>query len=309
MDAPADGSHLVFLKERSHADIFLGDLRDHGDRLENIRRLTLDDRDDFAATWARDSRSVYFASNRRGTFDLFSQRIDDPTVEAVLQGPGSERKAKLTPDGSFLLYQTQPPGSESGPVSLMRVPIDGGDPEIVVGQGDFAGFNCPRVPEASCVLKEYGDGQLVFYRLDPIKGKGPEIGRVRTGFPVWNLSPDGSRIALIGDETSGEGRNGILSLNVDDGEVTNLRIDGLKFPKDLAWSSDGDSLFVTELDADAASPGWRVVHVDRAGQVHVLWQSRIVRGPFTDPMPSPDGRYLAFGRMSFESNAWMLENF
>jgi Tol biopolymer transport system component len=151
---------------------------------------------------------------------------------------------------------------------------------------------------------------LSFFVLDPIKGRGREIGRLRTTFPVWALSPDGSRIALIGDGIGGHtAKNGILAMNVGNGEVGDLHVEGLAFPFDLAWSSDGRSLFFTDIVANAESPGWRVVHADSDGRVHVLWQSRIVWGQFSNPLPSPDGRYLAFEQLSFESNAWTLENF
>ena len=36
---------------------------------------------------------------------------------------------------------------------------------------------------------------------------------------------------------------------------------------------------------------------------------RVRGGRFDYPIPSPDGRYLAFTVVTYESNAWLLENF
>jgi Tol biopolymer transport system component len=310
VDAPPDGSHLAFLKTRRQSDVYLGELRDDGDRLENVRRLTLDDRDDFGAVWTPDSRAIYFASNRHGTFDIFKQRIDEQTAEAVVQGPGSERKPRLSPDGASLLYEARPVAPDSAPARLMRMPIAGGTPEVVLQQDEIAGFKCPMVPTASCVLIKSHERDLSFFHFDPKSGVGSEIGRIDTSSTAWSLSPDGSRIALIGDGLGGgAAHNGTLSMNVSDGAISDLHVDGVDAPDSLAWSSDGRSLFMTDFVTDTPSPARRVVHADLAGHVRVLWQSRIVWGHVFDPLPSPDGRYLAFGVESFESNAWMLENF
>jgi len=160
------------------------------------------------------------------------------------------------------------------------------------------------------VLKAFHNRELSFFRLDPTNGIGPEIGRVGTSFSVWSLSLDGSRIALIGNGLRGEASHkGILSMNVRDGAIEEFHIEGVSFPNDVGWSADGRSLFITDLITDARSPGPRIVHPDLYDHVHVLWQTRIVWSEFFYPLPSPDGRYLAFGQRSFESNAWTLENF
>jgi hypothetical protein len=60
-----------------------GELQERGNRLDNVRRLTLDDRNDLASGWTRDSRTIYFASDRHGTYDVFTQAIEGGTAEAV----------------------------------------------------------------------------------------------------------------------------------------------------------------------------------------------------------------------------------
>jgi Tol biopolymer transport system component len=51
-------------------------------RLENPRRLTFNDRDDFASDWTSDGQYILFASNRNGSMDIFRQGVDERTAEA-----------------------------------------------------------------------------------------------------------------------------------------------------------------------------------------------------------------------------------
>lgn len=114
----------------------------------------------------------------------------------------------------------------------------------------------------------------------------------------WNLSQDGSRIAFGKDEGS-KGRVRILPV-AGDGEQE-VEVKGWGWLDSVAWSSDGKSLFV-----DSWSPkGGSLLHVLFNGQAQVLrkaglWMDR--------PTPSPDGRYLAFGEVTSNQNAWMIEN-
>ena len=70
----SDGMHLVALKGLVQADVYIGDIVEH--RLENPRRLTFNDRDDFASDWTPDSHYVLFASNRNGSMDIFRQGVE-----------------------------------------------------------------------------------------------------------------------------------------------------------------------------------------------------------------------------------------
>ena len=58
-----------------------------------------------------------------------------------------------------------------------------------------------------------------------------------------------------------------------------------------------------------------ILFVDLKGNAHLLREDDAVRrntlpgfyGPWA--LPSPDGRYLAIVKRTFEQNAWMMENF
>ncbi len=72
---------------------------------------------------------------------------------------------------------------------------------------------------------------------------------------------------------------------------------------DVEWSPDGSALYlVGDTPRDVV-----LLRVDLQGQAHVLHRDRT--GFFFSVTPSPDGRHLAFGKITVESNAWMIEEF
>ncbi|HUD98748.1 MAG TPA: hypothetical protein VMR62_04190 [Bryobacteraceae bacterium] len=50
-----------------------------------------------------------------------------------------------------------------------------------------------------------------------------------------------------------------------------------------------------------------LLHVTTAGKVNVLSHNDRAQWPAW-PVPSPDGKYLAFQAQTYDFNAWMMEN-
>jgi hypothetical protein len=50
-----------------------------------------------------------------------------------------------------------------------------------------------------------------------------------------------------------------------------------------------------------------LLHVTTAGKVSVLSHNDRAQWPAW-PVPSPDGKYLAFQAQTYDFNAWMMEN-
>ena len=70
-----------------------------------ITRLTSGDWDDISPAASPDGKSIAFASNRGGFWDLY--RMDMPTgaVTQLTSTPGYEGAPTWSPDGSFLAYE------------------------------------------------------------------------------------------------------------------------------------------------------------------------------------------------------------
>jgi DNA-binding winged helix-turn-helix (wHTH) protein/Tol biopolymer transport system component len=300
-----DGKHLLALKGLAQADVYVGDIVEH--RLENPRRLTFNDRDDFASDWTPDSHYVLLASNRNGSMDIFKQRIDERTAEALITGPEDKLSLHLSPDGQWLMYFAFPGGySMMKAPLLMRAPLSGGPPQLVFKARTGSDFRCLKAPATMCVLSEWENQQLVFYALDPIRGKGQELARqeIALGPEIaesnWDLSPDGSRIALAIPECL-PARIRILPLA--NGTLQDIRVTGWSAFQSMEWAADGKGWFVASRSAGANT----LLFVDPQGHAYPLRQT--AGGYDTYAIPSPDGHRLAFLEYTTTNNAWMIENF
>jgi Protein kinase domain len=265
--------------------------------------------DDWPGVWTSDSKAVLFFSNRYGNLDVFKQGLDQHTAEAVVTSSENEAlPMAVSPDGAWFFYAVlpkdwRPSGRLMWPATWMRVSASGGPGlKITEKPGDYY-LTCAHAPAELCVLSEREPKQLVFYALDPVQGKGRELIRADVNPGVldylWNLSPDGSRVAIM---MPAERRIRILSLrggSPRDVAVNGWTPDGFPF----FWSADGMGWYVSRT----SEAGTDLLYLDSEGKAQVL-RHQTVPIP-TVAAPSPDGRHLAFRELTVVGNGWMIENF
>ena len=306
----ADGKRLAFSNNTSQTDVYVGELGDGGRSLDNIRRLTLDDRDDSPSCWTPDSRAVVFRSDRNGSDDLLVQNLDQRNAHDLVVGAGDQSDSQLTPDGSaFLYWELQKDASgRNRPPRLLRIPVGGGPTELVLEAQAGAAFHCATTPDGPCLLFEvlFDERMAALSRLDPVTGKGEELWRIDVDpgvFPKSALSPDGSRFAIVAHTKKDRSIRLVDALT---GEVVR-DIDVVGMPEasfwEVEWSPDGNGLYLVADDPR----GVALVRVDLHGEAHVLHEDQT--GFFYSIKASPDGRHLAFEKSTVESNAWMIEEF
>jgi eukaryotic-like serine/threonine-protein kinase len=308
ISASLDGKTLAALKVSQQFDVYVGELSNQGRSLEKPRRFTLDDRDDVPDTWTSDNRTLLFDSNRSGVFNVYRQDIQKQNAERLLGTAETEASgAVLTPDGAWILFLSRPkqkPGSVPGVFRLMRAPVSGGSPELVLdGLPDTTILACPRAAGA-CTLMEKGEKELIFYALDPIIGKGRELAKSEfaiksTATYAWDISPDGSRIAVI----SGLGPF-VRIIDLRLGTKRDMPVSGDWSLQTVGWTADGKAVFLTVWTPKA----FLLARVDLAGPTQVLENEGLTH-MMSGIAPSPDGRYLAFGAETSDSNVWLLESF
>jgi eukaryotic-like serine/threonine-protein kinase len=116
------------------------------------------------------------------------------------------------------------------------------------------------------------------------------------------MSPDGSRLASI-DEANHMGRIEVLNLSDRTWHEVSLE-PGWGELQSIAWTADGKGFFVTSFLPDS----YNLLRVTLAGKVKPLLRNGH-RQWTTNPVPSPDGKHLAFQAQTWDSNVWMLEGF
>src|SRR6516162_2395243 len=157
----------------------------------------------------------------------------------------------------------------------MRRPAAGGSPEMILEQpaGVQWDYGCPRKPGSRCVLLQQEGKDFVFYSLDPVRGKGEQLGKTETPasgrFSGWSVSPDGSRLALVRSDDKHKGRIDVLTFRDHAWHEVPVEPEwgNLQF---IAWTADGNGFFVTSILPDS----FNLLHVTLTGKVKPLLHER-----------------------------------
>ena len=299
----ADGKRLSFLKQTFHNNVYVGELEANGTHLNTPRRLTLGEYDNTPTAWTPDSQAVLFASNRDGRWGLLKQALDQESAE-MLATTVTRSYPRVSADGSWILYGVFPENvGPTTPVNLMRAPVSGGPPQLVLTARGLTEWRCARSPATLCVLSEQSPDrkQLSFVSFDPVHGRGRELAKIETdpaGDYDFDLSPDGSRLVV---EKRGKTRLRILPL--DGSPLRDVDVKGWGAFTTLDWAADGKGFFCSSRSPQGAT----LLHIDLDGNAQAVWTQK--GGYVAVGIPSPDGRRLAIDGVTIESNAWMIENF
>jgi hypothetical protein len=70
-------------------------------------------------------------------------------------------------------------------------------------------------------------------------------------------------------------------------------------PEYIAWAPDGEGLFATTPQ--------EILRITTAGKVNIAMHNDRAQWPAV-PLPSPDGKHLAFQAQTYDFNAWTMEN-
>jgi WD40 repeat protein len=322
MSSSPDTRRLVITKRLDASVIVVGELGDHGDTLSAPRRLSSEERTEWPGGWSADSKTLLFQSDRTGNMNIYRQALNAPNAEPVATNPQDDRAPGFSPDGRWALYLAWPRSADAVKVGrLMRTPIGGGSPEVVLETKGFPGsaqtsgrvilttntgqpaFRCPSKAGARCVLSEAESDSVVFSAFSPVTSAVKStMFRIPAKDPnriSWSLSPDGSRIAYSESDL----RSATLHIRELGSDVTHdISLPDRAELSTIEWAADGKSVFTTFFAPDGSS----ILHVTLDGRTHEI--HRVPKDVET-PRASPDGRHLAFGEVLSSSNVWVLEGF
>ncbi|MGA9564340.1 MAG: winged helix-turn-helix domain-containing protein [Candidatus Korobacteraceae bacterium] len=316
LSVAADGKRMALLRSSSQADVYLSESYGGKKGWSTPRRLTLDQREDYPATWTPDGKAVVFLSDRDGPFRIFRQNIAETQPELLVGGDDVVvMTPRSTPDGLSTLYLvTAKAGKSSANVRMMRVPVTGGPSYFVLEAPGIMNYQCARSPSTLCIYGQIeADSEYYkFFTFDPAGTKGDEIltkkVRKRDG-PMnnWSLSPDGKYLVTSKAQTPFEAP--VLRIfNLAENTEQYVPLPDIKLLMGMDWAPDGKSMWVGGYmgrSGGGARSGLLNVSLDGSIKVAlrglnpgVLWA-----------IPSPDGRRLALLGNTDSSNMWLLENF
>ena len=179
----------------------------------------------------------------------------------------------------------------------------GGDPTNTVG--GFPGFRCSVARPAVAYSRKRGENQIVFTAFDPVQGRKAELVKVPVGSRRRQLGLSlrtGSRVVLsVFDYKAGDiqvvplagGTPQKLKCNAVD-RIGSDRLDG-------GWQQpvSGELFFARDIG---------IVRMPLERRIQTAFSNNQA-GIFSRLLPSPDGRYLAFGPIVTTSNAWTIASF
>jgi Tol biopolymer transport system component/DNA-binding winged helix-turn-helix (wHTH) protein len=306
ISSSADGKRVVYLKGVLQPDVYVARLENDGVHLGEPQRLTLDDRRDFPYDWTADGKAVIFISDRTGTFNIYKQAIDQTVPVLLVEGNETHMLARLSPDGSQLLYLSYLSYSNAGQphakTSLMRMSLSSGAPQRALEPKSIGNHQCARLPSTVCIYSELGEGVLTFFTYDPFRGQGTQVFQIKDEVPVnynWSLSPNGTMLAIAKGK-GGEEPPSIHLISLNRGGERWLNLHNQPGLTSLDWAADGKSLWA----ASAPDEGNSLLNIDLQGNVREVWRPKRMTVGWA--IPSRDGRYLALQVGSGSANAWML---
>ena len=198
----------------------------------------------------------------------------------------------------------QPPKAPGSRASylLYRVPLTGGRSERVEIGIPLDEFRCPLSQSGACILRQTIEHrEFIYYSLDPVTGKGPELGRTAWAPTIlgdWNISPDGSAVAIaIHDRANPRIRIVPLHALAPETQEHEILVSGFEQLSDAVWIPDRQGFYCEAQ----TTIGVDLLYVDLQGRTTVLRES--VSGIWG--VPSLDGTRVAFVDRSVDSNVWI----
>jgi tricorn protease len=256
--------------------------------------------------FSADGKSLFFSSNRFGSYDLFSMAAEGGPAKRLTHHGGSEFPASCSPDGRWVLFY----GSLYGHMDVYKLPTAGGEPIKLTWdyyEREFFGSVSP-------------DGQWIAYNHNAVPGSWRRRGyEGSANADVWiarfttpvseprrlttnagqdfapQFSRDGRRVFYVSDR---KGQVNIWSMDLTGGnqkQHTFHTTDGVRIPS-LAARADR---IVYEYNSeiwllDTASGKSAAVPVDVAvDERRNLTAERTVGGNPSEYAVSPDGRKIA----------------
>jgi Tol biopolymer transport system component/DNA-binding winged helix-turn-helix (wHTH) protein len=276
-------------------------------------QLTFDPGVQMEPAWSPDGRSVAYAADRAGNFDIWVQPVDSAAAVRVTSSDAQDWQPAWSPDGRNLVFRSERAGG-----GLFVVPAGGGTERRI---SDF-GYYPQWSSDGSKILfyDEVPRGSDGFGRANAVYVIDVDGTPARSLFSASNnfisfrakWHPDGRRVSVWAKRqnadwsfwTSSSDKWNPIRSEIPPELERQLRTPELMFA-DFAWSPRGDAIFFEGREG-AVSNIWRVA-VD-PNTLRWLGASRLTTGAERNVniTISPDGSKLAFSVRNEQTKLWSL---
>ncbi len=253
---------------------------------------------DLYPAFSPDGRTLVYASNRTGNWDIYLQPIGENTlVDLTTDCAFDDRQPAVSPDGAWIAFRSERDG---GGIFLMT--NEGENVRRLTKEGHNPAWSPDGAEIAYTIAEsldpsERGAFPSALYRIRVADGRKRRITQSDAVQAAW--SPDGSRIAYWGIQAGGQ--RDIWTIPAEGGEPEPLTHDAA-IDWGPVWSPDGRFLYFTS-DRSGSMNLWRLRVDERSGKA--LGLPEAVTLPATASWYicfSRDGRRLAYVQTSTRTN-------
>jgi DNA-binding winged helix-turn-helix (wHTH) protein/Tol biopolymer transport system component len=300
----ADGAKLIFQKTWDRRTAYVAHFDDRQIALSAPVKLTDQQAVEYPTGWSTDGKTILFASNRNGRWEIFRQEKPDAQAEVVatdLEVVFS--RTPITPDGLYLLNVERAQNNSGETGAIWKIPLSGGAAQKLT-EGTINGVECSK---NRCIYgEESADaGVLTFRELNQAAAphRGSELIQLNLkeiGTPYsWSISPSGTTLAIA---KQFDRKITIVDLSNRSMKILNLK--NAPLIRNINWSANGKGLFASHPTKEGSA----LLYLDLQGNARTLWTAR-GQNVLLLALPSPDGKRLAIQVSSTDDNVWMIQNF
>jgi Tol biopolymer transport system component/DNA-binding winged helix-turn-helix (wHTH) protein len=256
------------------------------------RRLTTDNRDVTGLDWSGDGESLFFSSDRAGTYNLWEIPVDGGELRMIAGGGAKIKDPSVSVQGATVAFESWIYEINIWQLSLMNESDAAPSALITSTQWDYAPAVSPNGTRLAFSSTRSGSHELWIADSD---GSSPtqltSFAGPWTGMPNW--SPDGEELVFVARPA---GQADLYVVSASGAPPRRLT----SYPGDEiapSWSRDGRSLYF----GSRRSGAWEIWRLDRNGGQAVQVTTE---GGYA-AVESPDGEWLLLTKID-QPGIWRL---
>jgi eukaryotic-like serine/threonine-protein kinase len=163
-------------------------------------RVTFDDAVDFFPVWSPDGSRMIYASNKGGSYEFYDRDLKGAGDERPVQIPTSVAKLpmSLSPDGRYLLYATQVPGTG---VDLWAVALNGERKAFPLVQTPFDEMAGQFSPDGRWIAYQSNESERFEIYVRPFLQAGAAIQVSSAGGTQARWGPNGKELFYLAPDS------------------------------------------------------------------------------------------------------------